>query len=70
LEVEEEEIYSAFSNGADPNSGGWAIVIQETEDAKWRYFYVFADGEVKEYFMEDQPIGGTGIVFRESEDTQ
>lgn len=70
LEVEEEEIYSAFSNGADPDSGGWAIVIQETEDAKWRYFYVFADGEVKEYFMEDQPIGGTGIVFRESEDTQ
>ncbi len=70
LDVEEEELYSAFSGGADPNTGGWAIVIQETEDAKWRHFYVFADGEVKEYYIEDQPMGGTGIVFRESEDIQ
>lgn len=69
LDVEEDEIYSAFSDGADPVTGGWTIVIRETEDAKWRYFYVFADGEVKEYFWEDQPMGGTGIVFRESEET-
>ncbi len=70
LGAEEEEIYSAYSDGADPVTGGWDITILETEDAKLRYFYVFADGEVKEYFMEDQPLGGTGIVFRESEDIQ
>lgn len=69
LEVEKDEIHSAFSDGADPLTGGWVITIRETEDATWRYFYVFADGEVKEYYMEDQPMGGTGIVFRESEET-
>ena len=29
-----------------------------------------AAGEIKEYFMEDQPMGGSGIVFRESEGNQ
>jgi hypothetical protein len=54
----------------DLNTGAWCIFVDETETAPRRYFYVSNEDTIREYFMEDQPIGGTGIVFRESEDTQ
>ena len=54
----------------DLNTGAGCIFVDETETAPRRYFYVSKEDTIREYFMEDQPIGGTGIVFREREDTQ
>ena len=60
---------AGFSN-VRSGTGAWCIYVEETENANWRYFHVAADGEIKEYFMEDQPMGGLEIVFRESEGNQ
>lgn len=67
-EMLETDVYAAFSDGIDPHTGAWYIIIQETENTVRRYFQIAADGKIREYFMEDQPMGGTGIVFRESEE--
>ena len=58
---------AGFSN-LRAGTGAWCIYVEETENAIWRYFHVAADGEIREYFLEDQPMGGSEIVFRESED--
>ena len=54
----------------DLSTGAWCIFVDETEGAPRRYFHVSGDGVIREYFAEDQPLGGTEIVFRESEETQ
>ena len=65
----DDAVASAGFCDFDLSTGAWCIFVDETEDTPRRYFHVPEDGDIREYFSEDQPLGGSEIVFRESEET-
>lgn len=60
-----ESYHSACYTEPLPDTGAWCVSVQETEGAAPRYFHVAHDGVIREYFSEDQPMGGSEIVFRD-----